>query len=194
MNDNLAYQYFPGQEPWKEEQIGGRWVAMSPARTAHNHVKGNIYGIFWMYLQGKECQVLPHGEAVYLTETDYYYPDVMVVCDPAKVGEDGVYGAPDLVVEVLSPSTAKFDRGRKMRIYGQSGVREYWLVNPPDKLVEQYLLHEGRLELHEAYALHPDWELKRMRPAELAAVRTEFKCSLYDDLTIRLKDIFRRVP
>ena len=67
-------------------------------------------------------------------------------------------------------------------------------MNPPDKLVEQYLLRDGRLELHDTYVMHPEWELKRMKPEELAAIQTEFKCSLYDDQTIRLEDVFRRVP
>ena len=197
MNENLAYKDFPYLEAWREEQIAGKWIAIAPALVNHNRIKRNITRLFDEYLDGRDCEALPDGTAVYLTETDYYYPDVCVVCDPEKVKEDGIYGPPDLVVEVLSPGTAKYDRGRKMQIYGSSGVREYWLVNPADKVVEQYLPAEGqkgRLELHEVYAVHPECELKRMKPEELAAIRTEFKCSLYDDLIIRLEDIFRRVP
>ena len=198
MNGNLAYDASCGpepmeREPWREELIGGKWVAMSPARTNHNRIKSNINSLFWNFLKDRTCEVLPDGEAVYLTETDYYYPDVMVVCDPDKIQEDGVYGAPDLVVEVLSPGTVRYDRGRKMKLYAQCGVREYWLVTPSEKVVEQYLPENGVFVLHDSFALHPDWELKRMKPEELAEVRAEFRCSLYDDLTIRLEDIFLNV-
>ena len=186
---NLAYQ----EEPWREELIDGKLIAMAPPVTNHNRVKLNISNLFWNYLRGKRCEVLPDGEAAYLTDLDYYIPDVMVVCDPEKVKEDGVHGAPDLVVEVLSPGTVRYDRGRKMQIYEASGVREYWLVNPADKVVEQYLLKDGKLVLSEVYALRPEWELRRMKPEERASVVTEFKCSLYEDLSIRLEDVFDRV-
>ena len=80
-----------------------------------------------------------------------------------------------------------------MQIYAGSGVREYWLVDPSNKTVEQYFPADGAYHLVNVYVLHPEWELKRMKPEELAAIQTEFKCSLYDDLIIRLEDIFRRV-
>ena len=190
MNENLAYK----DEPWREELIAGKLVAMAPALISHNRIKGNIFGIFWEFLRGRTCEVLPDGSAVYLTETDYYYPDVMVVCDPDKIKADGVYGAPDLVAEVLSPSSVRYDRGRKLRIYEKSGVREYWLISPAEKVLEQYLLTDGRFELNNSLAIHTEMEKKRMKPEELAAIQTEFKCSLYDDLIIRMEDIFRRVP
>ena len=113
----------------------------------------------------------------------------MVVCDPDKVKYNGVYGAPDLVVEVLSPSTAKRDRGYKKQVYEQCGVQEYWLVNVAEKSVEQYLLAEGRLELAEVYTLPPDY----LTEEEKEPYITEFKCSLYDDLLIKLEDVFDRV-
>ena len=194
MNENLAYKDEPYQEPWREELIAGKLVAMAPARTVHNHVKGNIHGLFWGYLKDKTCQVLPDGEAVFLTETDYYYPDSMIVCDPDKIKWDGVHGAPDLAVEVLSPSTAKFDKGRKKDVYEACGVREYWLVDPANKSVEQYILTGGRFILNEVYTLYPNYMLEAMKPEERAAVVTEFKCSLYDDLIIQLEDVFYRVP
>ena len=187
MNNNLAYL-----REGREELINGRIVAMSPAATNHNRVAGNIHGIFWSYLRGKPCIPFGDGEKVFLTETDHFVPDFMVVCDRDKIKADGVHGAPDLVVEVLSPSTAKNDRGLKKGAYGRCGVREYWIVNPEDKTVEVYLPAEGRLELHEVYAVYPDWQLKQMTEEELAAVPTHFKCSLFDDLEISIEDIFYR--
>jgi Uma2 family endonuclease len=184
MNTNLAYAY-----DCREELINGKVVAMSPAASNHNRIAGDIYGIFWSYLRGKKCEPFGDGEAVYLTEVDHFIPDFMVVCDPEKVKSNGVHGAPDLVVEVLSPGTTKNDRGRKMDVYGQCGVREYWIVIPNEKTVEQYIQDNGRLVLHDVYFIPPDYTPEK----ELAEIAKEFQCSLFDDLTIRLEDIFERV-
>ena len=102
----------------------------------------------------------------------------MVVCDPDKIKSDGVYGAPDFVVEVLSPSTAKNDRGYKKDAYAAAGVKEYWIVSPSDKSVEQYLLQDGQFVLHEVYSIRPDYELAKMTEQERAALIMAFHCSL----------------
>lgn len=192
MNTNLAYQ----DDAWekrREELIAGEVVMMSPASSNHNRIARNILLIFGNYLDGKRCEPFGDGEAVYLTETDIFIPDFMVVCDPDKVKDDGVHGAPDLAVEVLSSSTAQNDRGRKLDVYSKCGVREYWIVSPGDKSVEQYVQNEGRLLLQAVHSIHPDFMLKRMSNEELASISVEFKCSLFDDLNIFLKDIFKRI-
>ena len=189
MNTNLAYQIEP-----KEEIIDGKVVMMAPSRSNHNRVTGNLSTIFMPFLRGKTCEYFPDGEGLFLSESEQYIPDGMVVCDPDKVQDDGIHGAPDLVIEVLSHSTAKFDKGHKKDVYEAAGVREYWIVDPANKLIEQYLLQGGKYILHDLYAVYPDTELMRMKPEERAAVVTEFKCSLYDDLIIRLEDVFDRVP
>ena len=189
MNTNLAYQDCPA-----EELIGGKFVAMSPRPSVnHNHVSFNIARIFADYLKGKRCTPFADGVDLYLTDEDRFIPDMMVVCDPDKVKADGVYGAPDLGVEVLSPSTAQYDRGRKMRVYAQCGVREYWIVSPGDRTVEQYLLEKGQFTLSATYGLELEAILNKMTPEERASIPTEFKCSLFDDLTIQVADIFERV-
>ena len=186
MNSNLAYK----EEP-REEVINGELVAMSPS-PGWNHVSvaGNIYHIFKKYLKGKKCTAIQDGFDVHLTDKDVFEPDMMVVCDRDKIKPDGVHGAPDLVVEVLSPSTAKNDRTHKKEVYEACGVPEYWLVSPADKSIEVYLLESGKYILHDVYTVRPDWVLEQMTDEEKAAVVTEFKCHLYDDLTIRLDDIF----
>ena len=184
METNLAYQ-----EEFREELINGEIVAMSPAASNHNRIAGDIYGIFWNYLKGKKCEPFGDSEAVYLTETDHFIPDFMIVCDSDKIKSNGVHGAPDLVVEVLSPGTAKNDRGRKMEVYGTCGVREYWIVSPGEKTVEQYIQDNGRLVLNGVYFVPPDYTPEK----ELAGIAKEFRCSLFDDLAIRLEDIFLRV-
>ena len=185
MSDNLAYQ-----EERREELIGGKVVMMAPASAEHVYTAGSIYNIFKNYLKGKNCIPFSDGLLVHLTDENKFVPDMMVVCDRSKIKSDGVHGAPDLVVEVLSPSTAKDDRTRKKEVYEACGVLEYWLVSPTDKSIEVYLLESGKYILHDVYTVRPDWVLKQMTDEERAAIVTEFKCHLYDDLIIRLDDIF----
>ena len=187
MRDNLAYQ-----EERREELINGEIVMMAPASTNHTFTSGNIYGIFWNYLKGRKCTPIADGSTVYLTDNDHFVPDFMVVCDPDKIKSDGVFGAPDLVVEVLSPSTMRNDKTRKKDTYAKYGVREYWLVSPGDKSVEVYRTDGRDFILHDIYALLPDWQLAKMSKEERSAVVTHFKCSLFDDLDISLEDIFYR--
>ena len=190
MNGNLAYLQ---NDVW-EELIDGKVIAMSPRPTTdHYHVSFNIAYIFTTYLRGKRCTPFGDGVDLYLTETDRFIPDGMVVCDTEKIKRDGVHGAPDLVVEVLSPSTAKQDRGRKKQVYEQCGVSEYWIVDPANKTLEQYLLQQGAFTLHEVYAIYPDYMLDKMTEEERAALPASFRCNLFEDLDIVLEDIFDRV-
>lgn len=189
MSDNLAYQ----EEFW-EEMIGGKVVAMSPRPAFnHNRVASRIYWVFETYLKGKPCTAIADGTDLYLTEEDRFVPDVMVVCDRDKIRRDGVHGAPDLVVEVLSPSTARYDRGRKQDVYARCGVREYWIVGPGDRTVEQYFLEDGQFILHGAYGLEHEAILRKMSQEERDAIPTEFQCGIFPDLTIQIADIFERV-
>jgi len=185
MNHNLACK-----NELREELIGGELVMMAPASSGHTYVDDNILSLFKHYLKGKTCVPFGDGLLVHLTEEDAFVPDVMVVCDRSKIRRNGVYGAPDLVVEVLSPGTAKRDRGYKKTVYERSGVAEYWIVDPAGKSIEVYLLRDGRYELDGLYTLYPAEELAEMTDEEKAAVSTQFKCHLYDDLTIRLEDVF----
>lgn len=186
---NLAYT----EESW-DELIGGKVVAMSPRPVPnHNRVTGNIYRIFSSYLLGRKCEYFSDGVDVYLSGFDRFVPDGMVVCDPDKVKNDGVYGAPDLVVEVLSPTTARYDRGHKKAVYAKCGVKEYWLVNPADKTLEQYVQKDGSLELRDVYVIPPDYLAAKMTPEEQAELVKTFQCTLFDDLDISLEDVFQRV-
>ncbi len=186
MNSNLAYE-----NDIREELIGGEVVAMSPRPAVnHNQVAFNVANLFHNYLKGKGCRAFSDGYDLFLDEENNFVPDMMVVCDPGKVKFDGIHGAPDLVVEVLSPSTAKYDRGHKMRAYQRRGVREYWIVDPVNRAVEQYLLRDGTLELETIYAIFPGYALAKMTEEERAAIVTRFKCSLFDDFEIALEDIF----
>ena len=191
MNPNMAYNY---DEDCRSELINGQVVMMSPRPVInHNRIIRNLTHIFEVYLKGKKCEFFADGVDVYLTKKDHFVPDAMVVCDPNKIHNDGVHGAPDLVVEVLSPSTMKNDKGYKKDVYEQCGVLEYWLVDVNNKSVEQYLLQDGKFVLNDIYVIQPDYVLDDMSEAEKAELVWDFKCSLYDDLLIHLEDVFERV-
>ena len=190
MNGSLVYRL-----EQQEEIIGGKAVTMTSLSTNHNRTSGNIYRIFRNHLTENDCEPFLGGPTLYLEENiEEYRPDGMVVCGPEKVQEDGVHGAPDLIVEVLSPSTARYDRGHKRDVYEKHGVREYWLVNPMDRSVEQYALENGHFVLRGLYYAHcPEYLLRRLKAEERAELATEFPCGLFPDLTVRLSDVFHRV-
>ncbi|MBR3569459.1 MAG: Uma2 family endonuclease [Oscillibacter sp.] len=189
MESSLAYEFEP-----EEEIIGGKVVMMASPTTNHIFTAGNIYAIFNHYLRGKQCVPFPDGATLFLEDGEEYKPDMMVVCDPEKIYPDGgVRGAPDLVVEVLSPSTGRNDRGRKKDAYERNGVREYWIVSPAEQSVEQYVLENGRFVLRDVCTRCPPFMLSRMKEEEKNALATEFKSPLFDGLTIRLEDVFYRV-
>lgn len=192
MSENLAYQDdFVAKR--REELIDGKPVMMSPRPTViHNRVAFNIAVLFDRYLKGKKCTPFSDGIDLYLDDNNRFVPDMMVVCDPDKIKPDGIHGAPDLVVEVLSPSTMRNDKTRKKDVYARCGVREYWLVGPDEKSVEVYRTDGTEFILHDIYTLYPDWQLAQMSDEERANLVMHFKCSLFDDLDISLEDIFYR--
>ena len=184
--ENLAYT-----DPPVTELIEGKTYLMSPRpRANHNLVASNIFLLFATYLKGKTCRALADGYDVYLDDENHYVPDVMILCDRSKLRADGVHGAPDLVVEVLSPSTMMNDRGPKMRHYAKAGVREYWIVSPLEKSVEVYWNQDCWFQLAETYAIYADWELAKMTDEERAAIPTEIPVSLYQDFRVSVREIF----
>ena len=190
MNDNLAYQE-DYSDPRREELHNGQVVLMAPSPNVnHNSIAFKIANLFENHLKGRRCKVFADGTDVYLTEKDVFVPDMMVVCDRNKIRWNGIHGAPDLVVEVLSLGTAKRDRGYKKDMYEKCGVREYWIVTPKEKTVEVYLLEDGHFRLDGAYSLVPEEILRELKEKDRKNIISEFQCSLYDDLTIRLEDVF----
>lgn len=173
-----------------EEMIDGTAQCMLRRMVRHNQVAGHISSIFHNYLSQKEDIPFGFGSDLNLSPKDRFMPDVMVVCNRDKVRWDGVYGAPDLVVEVLSPDTVRNDRGYKKDAYEAHGVPEYWIVSPDNRSVEVYRLQEGRYRLDNVYQLYPDYIRKAMEQEGRDTAVTEFKCRLYDDLTFSLEDIF----
>ena len=181
MNTNLAYQ----EEP-REELLNGKIFMMSSPSVNHSQISGNIYHAFRVYLKGKTCTTFNDGVDVFLTEEDRVIPDAMIVCKKNIIQKNGIHGAPDLIVEVLSPSTAKNDRGYKKDLYERVGVREYWIVDPVLQNIEVYLLVDGEYRLEEIYRL-PEED---MTEKEKELCKTVVPISLYDDFSIPLEEIF----
>ena len=187
--DNLAHEI-----PQVVERIEGKTYLMSPRPLVrHNMVSSNIFHIFANYLHGKPCMAFADGMDVHLDEENLYVPNALIVCDQSKVHRDGIYGAPDLVVEVLSPSNMKKDRGAKMKHYAASGVREYWMVAPLGKSVEVYLNRDGTFELDEIYTDYDPRDLARMNAQEQQEVKTWIPVSIDIDFQVSVKEIFEDI-
>lgn len=187
--NNVALSYHQ-DEHTIIEKIEGREVMMSPRpNTSHQIIAGNIHHIFTRYLKGKRCKAFMEPD-VFFDEQNYFIPDVLIVCDRDKIKPNGIYGAPDLVVEVLSPSTAARDKGIKKAVYEKTGVKEYWIVDPESKSIDVYHLQDGRLEFFDTFLVYPEWEWERMTEAERDAVRLSVKVSLYDDLAVDVREVF----
>lgn len=146
------YQRFDPKQRW--ELLDGVAVCMSPSPTPrHQAVVTELSRQIANQLLGKRCQVfvapldvlLPWDDEPDEEVTTVVQPDVLVVCDPKKIGPKHLRGAPDFVVEVLSPSTAGHDQISKRRKYQQAGVRELWFVHPTDRLVFVNRLVDGVL-------------------------------------------------
>lgn len=185
---NLAY------DNERFEIIGGKTVMMSPRPTPnHNRVITSISSIFRNYLKGKRCEAFSDGVDVHLDEKNIVIPDAMIICNKYIIKGDGIYGAPDLVVEVLSPSTANRDKKDKKALYEKHGVKEYWIVDPVSKSLEVYHLIDKKFELDQAYAVYPDWQWEKMTESEKSEAVLALRVSLYDDFAIDIRDIFENV-
>ena len=177
------------------ELINGEVYMMSRPSIEHNDIAFNILSVFKKYLRGKKCRAF--GEVdVFLDEENNFVPDAMIVCNPDIIKKDGIHGAPDLVVEILSPSSVRHDRFEKFQIYEKNGVKEYWIVDPTGKLVEVYHLVDGKFVIDGVYHPYSDEDLKYMllekERAEAAEMKM-IKVSLYNDFIIDVADIFEDI-
>jgi Uma2 family endonuclease len=160
MDTKYSYaDYLQWGDDQRWELIGGVPYNMSPASTfTHQRVSSNIHRLFANYLVDKTCEVLTAPFDVCLSENekhqeirDVVQPDISIICDFHKIDERGCKGAPDLIVEILSPGTAKRDRWDKFHLYEKYGVREYWIVDPIHETIEVYLLQENRFGEQKVY-------------------------------------------
>lgn len=152
--DDIRYSYadyltWSDNERW--ELIDGTAYSMAPAPTIdHQRILRKLTYIIENFLQDKSCELFFAPIDVRLSENDtndinihtVVQPDLIVVCDPSKLDNKGCKGAPDLVVEILSPSTAARDMKEKFFLYEKYGVKEYWLIHPENHVVEIFKLND----------------------------------------------------
>lgn len=143
------YLTWPDEERW--ELIDGVPYNMTPAPLrCHQKILMAISAAFYNYLEDKKCEVyvapfdvrLPAGDEADEEIETVVQPDLVVICDPAKLDEKGCKGAPDLVAEILSPNTSRKDQIEKFSLYERVGVKEYWVVHPTDKILMVFKLDE----------------------------------------------------
>jgi Uma2 family endonuclease len=142
------------------ELIKGKIFKMSPApRTTHQKISGNLFVCFATYLKHKQCQVfhapfdviLPIGNKKNDNATTVVQPDIVVICNPEIIKEAGCFGVPNLLIEILSPSTAKKDLQDKYNVYEEAGVDEYWIVTPEIQCIEVFVLENNKYQRKGTY-------------------------------------------
>ena len=165
------------------ELIDGVPYNMTPAPSRfHQQVSMQLSVQLVNGLQEKGCHVfaapfdvrLPEGDEADDAVRTVVQPDISVICDPSKLDDRGCKGSPDLIVEILSPSTARKDLKEKFQRYERAGVRAYWIVNPAAKIVTVFTLMEGEYGRPEVYG-----------------VEDRVPVDLFEGVTIDLESVFR---
>lgn len=142
------YCQWPDDERW--ELIDGIAYAMTAPQRLHQEIAFNLSGQLYVHFQGKTCKPyfspfdvrLPKSNEADDQVDTVVQPDLLVVCDTSKLDDKGCRGAPDWIIEVLSPSTALKDMDIKRRLYEAHGVKEYWLIHPSERWIMVYLLND----------------------------------------------------
>ncbi len=170
-----AADYVTWNDGRRYELFHGGVHAMSPAPSLqHQGISRNLsFEVGACLKPNAKCQIFYAPIDVYLGDDTVVQPDIIVVCDPEKLQAKGCVGAPDLVVEILSPSTSKTDWNEKYKLYEEAGVREYWIVNPSDSLLHLFRLIDGKFHLDGTYS-----------------EEESFTIGIFEEITIDLKRIF----
>jgi len=175
--------YLNWLEKERIELIDGKIYMMVPPSRIHQEILGALFNQFYNSLKDKPCKVycapfgvrFPAGNEKKDDEIKTVVePDIVVVCDENKLDDYGCEGAPDLIVEIVSPSTARKDKVEKFNLYEQFGVREYWIVEPESKIVSVFTLQKN----------------KRYGRPEIYTDEDIIDVSSFNDLKIDLKFVF----
>ena len=160
--DSFEYSYsdyMTWQFQERVELIMGKIFPMSAPTTLHQHIIGELFFTMYAFFKHTSCKVilspidvrLPVGKQGNTIKT-VVQPDLCVICDKSKIVTQGIDGAPDLVVEILSPSNRQIEMHEKFEAYQASLVREYWIIHPEEEWMLQYVLNENHLfDLHKKY-------------------------------------------
>jgi len=150
-NEDMRYTY-ADYASWDDdiryELIDGIPYVMFAPSTAHQSILMDLSRQFAGFLKGKPCRVFAAPYDVCLSglgdeDDTVVQPDILVVCDESKIDDKRCNGAPDMTIEILSPSTSKRDLLTKLIKYQNAGVREYWIVDPDEEAVKVHILENG---------------------------------------------------
>lgn len=169
------YQKLPDNGTRKEILGGELFVAPAPT-PRHQDVVGTLFVALRTHSDARRLgRVLPSPIDIVLAPTDVVQPDIVFIAERRRniIGDAAIHGAPDLVVEVLSPGTAPIDRGRKMQAYARAAVPEYWIVDTDARTIEVYVLKGDEYQL------------------AARAERGVWKPALFPGLTIALDTLWR---
>lgn len=126
----------------RAELIDGQIYDMALPSTQHQDLSMTLSTIISSYISenNKNCKVYAAPFAVFLNDDDanYIEPDISIICDKAKIGVDGCHGAPDFIIEIVSPSSRRMDYSIKQYKYCNAGVKEYWIVDPSQETITVY--------------------------------------------------------
>ena len=186
INERLLYPSY--------EIIGGKKIMAPAASLDHSGIIMRLGMIIGTHLSNeKNGYVYPDDVDVHFSDGSLYKPDLVVVLksnEKILAGRKSIYGAPDMVVEVLSHSTRKKDLGIKKDTYEAQGVREYWIIDPWSKSIDVYLLRDGKYALDDVYVVFDENDMALLTEEEKAAIKYEVPVSIVEGLSIPLKFIF----
>ena len=144
--------YLTWDDDRRWELIDGYPYMMSAPNRRHQEILGGLYLQLANYLKGKPCKVYMAPFDVRLNadtlDNTVVQPDLLIVCDREKLNDAGCTGAPDMVAEILSPSTSRYDQTLKFNTYLKFGVKEYWVINPDDKILAVHILKDNNYITH----------------------------------------------
>lgn len=186
INDRLFYQSYEIIE-------GEKFMSPAPNLDHSDIIFKLAYTIGGYLIEHKSGYVYTDNADVHFSDGSLYKPDLCVVLksnEKILAGRKAIYGAPDMVVEVLSYSTRKKDLTIKKDTYEAQGVREYWIVDPRAKSVSVYLLRDGKYFLDDTYILLDEEDLKLLDDEEKADIKHEVPVSILEGLNIPLEFIF----
>ncbi len=155
------YLRLPADERY--EIINGKLRKMSPSPSfTHQEISGDLFFLLKMALsqsKPEKCKIVSAPIDVILTDKgeeldkakNIIQPDIVVVCDEDKITNQGIVGAPDFIIEVVSPSSIKIDTIEKFKLYERYGVKEYWIVFPSEKVIQAFLHNGSNFELKDVY-------------------------------------------
>lgn len=134
----------------RAELIDGRIYFMAAPNRKHQQILHFFDRTIGNYIQANngDCEIYPAPFAVFLNKdkANYVEPDLSVICDPTKLDEKGCNGAPDWVIEIVSPSSQSMDYFTKLFKYQNAGVREYWIVDPTENIITVYSFEKEKME------------------------------------------------